>query len=354
MKIAILGLSITSSWGNGHATTYRSLVRALANRGHEVVFLECDRPWYAHNRDLPRPPYCAVTLYDNPGELRDHAEAVADAELVILGSYVPDGSAVADWLFSVATGVTAFYDIDTPVTLGMLSSGECGYLHPAHVPKFDYYFSFTGGDALQRLEQEFGAQRARPLYCSVDTDLYYPDPIEPVWDLGYLGTYSADRQPGLDTLLLNAARHTDARFVVAGSQYPERILWPENVQRIMHLPPPEHRRFYNQQRFTLNVTRAEMVRSGFSPSVRLFEAAACGTPVISDWWEGLDAFFTPGREILIARSTDDVLDYLSMDEAERVSVGEAARARALAEHSAARRAQTLEQYVLDLLATEQR
>jgi spore maturation protein CgeB len=353
LRIVILGLSITSSWGNGHATTYRGLVRELAARGHDVLFLERDRPWYADNRDLPEPPYGRTRLYRSVRELQSRfAGAVRRADLVIVGSYVPDGVEVGEWVVATAGGATAFYDIDTPVTLARLERGEAEYVTPRLVARYGMYLSFTGGPTLARIERRYGARMARPLYCSVDPLLYHPEPrSRRRFDLGFLGTYSADRQATLERLLLEPARREPRRaFIVAGPQFPDTIAWPANVERSEHLSPGQHRGFYAAQRFTLNVTRAEMVKAGWSPSVRLFEAAACGVPVISDHWAGLDSLFEPGREILVARSTADVLGFLAdVSETERSEIGRRARARVLARHTAAHRAAELEAYAAELV-----
>jgi spore maturation protein CgeB len=351
MRIVILGLSITSSWGNGHASTYRALLRGLAARGHDVLFLERDLPWYAENRDLPQPSYCRLGLYRDTRELGDrYTDDIRHADLVLVGSYVPDGVAVTDLVLRHARACTAFYDIDTPVTLTALRQGGAEYLEPRQIPAFDLYLSFTGGPTLERLEREFGARRARPLYCSVDAALYAPAAVAMQdRDLAYLGTYSADRQPALDTLLIAPARAWMAgRFVVAGPQYPATVAFPVNVERIIHLAPAEHPRFYNRSRFTLNVTRRDMIAAGYSPSVRLFEAAACATPIISDTWPGLATFFVPGREILLAERTADVLAYLrDMPEAERRAVGQRGRARVLSSHTSVHRAAELEAYLAE-------
>ena len=352
LRIVIAGLSITSSWGNGHATTYRGLVRELTARGHDVLFLERDVPWYADNRDLPRPPYGRTELYATVADLkRRFAGDVREADLVIVGSYVPDGVAVGEWVTATAQGATAFYDIDTPVTLAKLARGDTEYVSPALVGRYGMYLSFTGGPTLERIERRYGSPMARPLYCSVDPALYHPEERALRWDLGYMGTYSADRQRPLEALMLEPARRWPrGRFVVAGPQYPHEVRWPPNVTRTEHLPPVEHRAFYNAQRFTLNVTRADMVAAGYSPSVRLFEAAACGTPNVSDWWDGLDTILAPGDEILVARSADDTLAYLrDLPDDERRAVGRRARARVLAEHTAAHRAAELEAYAMELL-----
>jgi spore maturation protein CgeB len=347
-RIVFLGLSITSSWGNGHATNYRALVRELARRGHDVLFLERDMPWYAAHRDLPVPPWGRTELYTSLGDLHERFEdELRAADLVVVGSYVPEGVAVAEWATSTADGATAFYDIDTPVTVAKLEAGDEEYLSRALVPRFDAYLSFTGGPLLEHLEGRFGARNARAFYCLVDADAYRPLEVAERWALGYLGTYSTDRQPALDELLGEPARRLpDERFVVGGPGYPATVDWPANVERIDHLPPSEHAAFYAGQRLTLNVTRAEMRRWGWSPSVRLFEAAACGVPIVSDLWEGLDALFVPEREILVASSAGEVLELLRDLPGSRLrDIAAAARARVLAEHTAERRIDELEAHL---------
>jgi spore maturation protein CgeB len=348
LSIVFLGLSVTSSWGNGHATTYRALVKGLAQRGHRVLFLERDVPWYARHRDLAQLPHCTTRLYGRIGELRTRfAAAVAEADLVVLGSYVPDGIEVGRWVLDTARGATAFYDIDTPVTLAQLCRNDCPYVSPGLIPRFDLYLSFTGGPVLARLADEFGALRPRPLYCSVDPDVHRPQGRATLWDLGYMGTYSPDRQRGLEAFLLAPARALpDETFAVAGPQYPADIVWPANVERFEHLPPSRHSAFYGAQRFTLNLTRAHMVSAGWSPSVRLFEAAAIGTPIISDAWPGLETFFVPGKEILIADSPQRVVEMLAeLPEAERGMIAAAARRRVLRSHTLVQRAMELEGYL---------
>lgn len=349
LRIVILGLSITSSWGNGHATTYRGLVRELTRRGHDVLFLERDVPWYASARDLPSPDFCRLELYGTLDELKDRfGTTVREADFVMVGSYVPEGVAVGEWVCSKAPGVKAFYDIDTPVTLTKLERQDYEYITPTLIPRYDMYLSFTGGPTLERLEKEFGSPRALPLYCSFDPALYYPSDEETKWDLGYMGTYSDDRQPPLQKLMLDAAAEwPSGRFVVAGPQYPSTIAWGNNVERIEHLPPADHRVFYNSQSFTLNITRADMIRAGYSPSVRLFEAAACGVPIISDYWDGLGTFFELGREILVSSSSADTLRFLrETPDDERQAIGVRAREVVLRDHTAAKRAEELEGYVL--------
>jgi spore maturation protein CgeB len=349
--LVVLGLSLSSSWGNGHATTYRALLAGLHAAGLEVLFLERDRPWYAANRDLPRPDFCRLEFYDSVESLKARFQgAIRNAQAVILGSFVPDGVAIADFLFACARGTTAFYDIDTPVTLAKLERGDEEYIARRQVPDFSVYFSFTGGPTLKRLQSAFAAQRALPLYCSVAERDYRPTGERVKWQLGYLGTYSADRQPGLDRLLIEPARRSRQKnFAVAGPQYPADIRWPKNVLRIEHLSPPLHASFYSRQRFTVNVTRASMAESGWSPSVRLFEAAACGTPIISDPWPGLTELLPEGEAVLIARRADDVMAILNgISDQERKRIAAAARDRVLAGHTGRARAKEL----MDALALE--
>ena len=348
LDIVIFGLSITSSWGNGHATTYRHLVDGLCSRGHQVTFLERDVPWYADNRDLPQPPHGDLLLYQSLEEAFERfGKMIHQADAVIVGSYVPDGIELGRRVIQQTAGVAAFYDIDTPVTLASLESGACEYLTRELIPQYDLYLSFTGGPTLQRLEQHYGSPCARPLYCSVDPQHYYPETHTRSYDLGYMGTYSDDRQPGLESLLLQPARRwSEGRFIVAGPQYPSSIQWPENVDRSEHLPPDQHREFYNRQRFTLNITREAMRQVGYAPSIRLFEAAACGTAIISDHWPGLDELFEIGEEILVASSADETLRYLKdLDESVAAEMGRRAQQRVLAQHTGRHRAVELEQHI---------
>ena len=357
LNIVIFGLSITSSWGNGHATTYRALVKALAGRGHRPTFFERDVPWYRENRDLRQSPHCDIRLYRDLRDVPALAyQTVAAADLVIVGSYVPDGAMLADWVSSHARGVTAFYDIDTPATLARLATGAVDYIKPSIIPRLDLYLSFTGGPVLDLIERIYGSPKARPLYCAVDPDLHHPIDVPVAWQCGYLGTYSADRQPRLEALLMAPARNRPRdRFAVGGAQYPADIRWPDNVEHIEHLAPRDHAAFYCGQRFTLNVTRDDMVSTGYSPSVRLFEAAACGTPIITDRWAGIETFFKPGEEIIIADDTDDVVRILAeLPDDKRRAMAAAARRRVLDSHTAIQRARQLESYYEEALADGRR
>lgn len=351
LNCVFLGLSITSAWGNGHATTYRGLLKELWRRGHTVTFLERDVPWYADNREFSEAPYCTVLLYGSLDELRSRFKSLVErADIVVVGSYVPDGIAVGEWVTSTTKGMAVFYDIDTPVTIANLLAGQCEYLSEELCRKYRLYFSFTGGPMLDFIEEKLGSPSARPLYCSVDPSLYYPEQQPAKWDIAYLGTYAADRQPALEELLLTVARQNPTRsFVVAGPLYPASITWPANVERIEHLPASQHRAFYNSQKFALNLTRRDMVRMGYSPSVRLFEAAACGVPIVTDEWPGLDRFYNLHSEIVPVRSAGDLSGCLRMSNDQRLSIAEKARVRTLRFHTAAVRAEQFESDVSEAL-----
>jgi spore maturation protein CgeB len=350
VKIVICGLSITSSWGNGHATTYRALVSALKARGHQTVFFEHDLEWYASNRDMPEPPFCRVHIYERWDDVRSLLRReLRDADVAVLGSYFPDGVMAAAEILESAVPVKAFYDIDTPITVAKLNAGDEEYLRRDQIAGFDLYFSFTGGPVLHELESKFGAKRAVPLYCSFDSSRYRlcePDPRF-LSDLSYMGTFAPDRQDKLrEMLCVPASRLVDRRFIVAGPQYPTSIDWPKNVKRIVHVEPKFHPPFYCSSRFTLNLTRKLMMEQGHSPSVRLFEAAGCGAAIISDRWQGIETFFVPGEEILLASLGEEVASYLlNVGEAEARTIGLRAQERVRAEHTSERRAEQFESFV---------
>lgn len=343
MNLVIFGLAVSSSWGNGHAPLWRGLIGALTTASHHVTFFERDAAWYAEHRDLDALPdgACLVLYRDWMEVFMQARRALVDADAAIVTSYCPDGRAAAD-LVRDARAVRCFYDLDTPITLARLAAGEdVAYLPADGLGDFDLVLSYTGGEALDALRRQLGARRTAALYGSVDPALHRPAAPAPHYraDLSYIGTFAADRQTMLERLFVEPARRRPAqRFLLAGAQYPADFPWAANIFFVRHLPPAEHPAFYASGRLTLNVTRAAMARMGHCPSGRLFEAAACGVPILSDWWEGLDGFLEPDREILIARTTEDALAALDLPDAALARVARRARERVLAEHTAERRA----------------
>ncbi|HSV13769.1 MAG TPA: glycosyltransferase [Tepidisphaeraceae bacterium] len=344
MKIVIFGLTVTSSWGNGHATLWRGLCRALARRGHSIVFFEKDVPYYASERDLEILTGCWLHMYRSWNEALPVAiRESSNADVAMVTSFCPDGAAASDVVLSSSAQLRVFYDMDTPVTLEKLRGGEQVFYLPSRgLGEFDLVLSYTGGAKLENeLRQRLGARRVAPLYGSVDPELHHPVPSVDKFraDLSYMGTYAADRQAGVEELLLEPARRLPERqFSVGGAQYPPEVHWTENVRFTQHVAPPQHAAFYCSSRLTLNVTRKVMADMGYCPSGRFFEAAACGTPILSDWWEGLDQFYKPGSEILIAHNTDDAVGAVELSDRELSRLSRAARERTMAEHTAERRA----------------
>lgn len=350
MHFVIFGLTVSSSWGNGHATLWRGLLKALARRGHSITFYEKDVPYYASTRDgWVAPAAVRVRLYERLESIRGEAEReLGDADVAMLTSYCPDAELAARLVLDSSAAVRVFYDLDTPVTLEALESGQ----HVFYVPErglgdFDLVLSYTGGRALEELQSRLGARRVAPLYGFVDPEAHAPAPAREEFraDLSYLGTYAADRQQALERLLVEPARcMAESRFVIGGAQYPDDFPWTSNIFFVRHLPPALHSALFSSSRATLNITRRAMAQYGYCPSGRLFEAAACGAAILSDGWEGLDTFFTPGAELLRVDSAEDVMDALTLPDVELRRMGEAARQRALAEHTAEQRAITLEGY----------
>jgi spore maturation protein CgeB len=347
MKLVIFGLTISSSWGNGHATLWRGLCNALAGQGHQVTFFERDVSYYADHRDLFTPQAYQLSLYPDWKTVRPEAEAaVRDSDAAIVTSYCPDAQSASDLILSSAA-LKIFYDLDTAVTLAKLrSEGGVSYVPREGLAKFDLVLSYVGGSALDDLRELLQARKTAPLYGSVDPELYKPVPSSEHYesDLSYLGTYAGDRQHALQKLFLEPAnRLPERKFLLGGAQYPDDFPWNENVWFVRHVPPAEHPHFYCSSRITLNVTRGAMAEVGYCPSGRLFEAAACGTPIVSDWWEGLGDFFEPGKELLVARSAEDVVEAVTRDKEELECIGRAARERVLNEHTAEHRSRELVQ-----------
>jgi spore maturation protein CgeB len=358
MRLTVFGLSVSSSWGNGHATLWRGLIRALAARGWSVTFFERDVPYYATTRDLHEIEAGELVLYADWEEVRRQArQAAAEADVVMVTSYCPDAIAATDLVANAGKALKVFYDLDTPVTLSRLGTDE----HPAYIGErglrdFDLVLSYTGGIALDRLRSELGARHAAPLYGHVDPQIYKAGEPNPAFaaDLSYLGTYAADRQEGVERFLVRpAALQPNRRFVIGGAQYPQDFPWTPNIYFVRHLPPGDHPSFYASSRATLNVTRGTMAAMGWCPSGRLFEAASCGAAILTDVWNGLDEFFEPGSEVLPLSTTDDAVAALEMDDAELRRIGRLARERTLAQHTSAIRAAQLER-ILEEARSSQR
>jgi spore maturation protein CgeB len=347
VKIVIFGLAVSSSWGNGHATLWRGLCRSLARRGHLVIFFERDTPYYASHRDLYQLPGGELILYPEWSAVLARARAsLTDADVAIVTSYCPDGIAASELVLDSRAAHRVFYDLDSPVTLNRLREGvSVEYIGPRGLRDFDLVLSYAGGPALRELRQRLGARRVAPLYGSVDPEVHKPATPDHRYraDLSYLGTYAPDRNAALRALFTEPARLLPhRRFVIGGSMYDSAFPWQPNIYFLAHIPPSDHPAFYCSATLTLNVTRRAMAETGYCPSGRLFEAAACGVPVLSDYWAGLEEFFEPGSEILLGHTTADAMDALSRSPEDLARIARAARDRTLAMHTADDRARDLE------------
>jgi spore maturation protein CgeB len=348
VKIVVFGLTLSSSWGNGHATPYRAIIRALKQRGVDITFFEKDVEYYALRRDFSDCDYCRLVLYPNWDELRSFAlRQCEEADVVMTASYVPEGARIADEILHLQRPLRVFYDLDTPITLKALRTGSVDFLRADQIPAFDLYLSFTGGRILHALESELGASLVKPLYGCVDPDVHARVEKRAEFESGlsYMGTYAPDRQRRMDELFLEPARRlSKEQFILAGSMYPWEWQWPANVRRYEHVSPADHPALYSSSRMTLNITRKEMAASGYCPSGRFFEAAACGTPIITDYFEGLESFFDLHEEVMVADSGEDVVQALLMDGADLERMALHARERTLAEHTGESRANELLKY----------
>lgn len=354
MKITIFGLTLSSSWGNGHATPYRALLRALARHGHRITFFEKDTEYYALRRDFNSCAYCDLVIYSDWPDVRNRAlREAAESDVVMTASFCPEGARINDDILALGRPLRVFYDLDTPVTLDKLRGGDLDYLRAAQIAEFDLVLSWSGGRSLVELETVWNAALARPLFGCVDPDVYVRVPRETRFQcaLSYMGTYAADRQDKLDRLFLECARcRPELPFLLAGTLYPWHWQWPANVKRFDHVSPAEHPALYSSSRLTLNLTRAEMAACGYCPSGRFFEAAACGTPIVSDWFEGLDTFFQPGEEILIASGTEDSLQAIGLADSDLARMSARARQRTLDEHTGEHRSRQMLGYFDEALA----
>jgi spore maturation protein CgeB len=354
MKLVIFGLSITSSWGNWHAIWWRGLVRALARRGHDVVFMERASEVHANHRDLDLEPPIDFELVWFPSwtevvpTVRRH---LREADAAIVSSRCPDAVPAGDELRASGVPLKVFYELSAPNTLARFEAGDdVPHLPPRGLRGFDLVLSTAGGPALEGLRSRLGATLVASLPVGVDPEVRRAPPGGAIeryrGDLGYLGAYAADRRDKLDRLLFDvAARAPNKSFVVGGALYPADRIWASNIRFIPEVPVEEVPAFLAGSALALNVTPPAAARIGHGASLRLLEAAAAGIPVLSDPWPGMKRFLTPGKEILVAETSDQVLEALALPATELLAIGRRAKERVLDEHTADKRAELL----LDLL-----
>jgi spore maturation protein CgeB len=356
LRIVVLGRSLTSSAENPYLGAYRSLLREVYALGHDILYLQPDSPGRADDPDLPRHYFCHVERYQSLDELKsDFGKELAQANIVILTSGIADGVAVTEWALATAACPVALHDLDTPATLASLVEGQCDFLSPELIGRFDLVLTSSGGPSIDLLRRMYGVRCVKTLYAAFDQELFYPQHLEPRWDLGYRAPHRPGEAAALDRLLIKVAESwPDLELSLAGPGYPDDLPTPSNLSRLGPVGRAEQRRHDNVHRFMLSLSSSCPSIAGFSPSARMFEACACGVPVIAQHSTGLESFLEPGDEVLTARSTDDVATILrTLPDDERRRIGMNARERVLREHTVAQRALELERVLSAVLASRQ-
>lgn len=356
MKIFAVGSSITSSYWNGAATYYRGVYRGLHGLGHEITFAEPDAYGRQQHRDGDDAQFAYVRLWVfDPCEREQVAQAAADADLVIKHSGIGTDD---DWwearvaaMRSPRTRV-AFWDVDAPATLARVDVHD-GDPFRALIPQYDFIFTYGGGQPVVDHYLRLGAQHCYPIYNALDPDHHFPVAPDPALacDLAFVGNRLPDREQRVEDFFLRAAELApDMRFILGGEGWGGKRL-PANVRWIGHVGTGQHNAVNSSARMVLNINRESMASVGFSPPTRVFEAAGAGACLITDFWPGIDHFFAPRREILVAHSANDVVDMLhAIGPDEACAIGICMRERALKEHTYAQRAAQVDQILQNVSA----
>src|SRR5215207_3296075 len=355
MKLVLFGSSLVSAYWNGAATYYRGICKAMHARGHQVVFVEPDLYERQRHRDLlDNPEYAEVRVCDGWDELRREVDRAAGADLVA------KCSGVGGWDLELAEAVldaqrpgslVTFWDVDAPQTLAaaFAEPPDAPGTFRRLIPCYDMILLYGGGPPVQSAYAELGASVAHLVYNAVDPDEYFPVSAEPgkTCDLLFMGNRMPDREQRVRELFFRAAELApDLSFVLGGNGWADYPL-PPNVRYVGHVPTADHRAWNCSARLVLNINRADMAATGFSPPTRVFEAAGCGSCVVTDAWQGIETFFEPADEVLVAHTAEDIVTYLRSTSPEQArNIGSAARQRVLNDHTYAARAMDLEHVLL--------
>lgn len=349
MNIAFFGSSLLSAYWNGAATYYRGIIRALHAQGHRITFYEpvaYDRP---DHRDMAPPDWCRVVVYDgNEDEARRQVQAARGADMIVKAS----GVGIFDDLLEAAvlelktpSNLVVFWDVDAPVTLDRMEHNPADPFRRC-VPGYDFILTYGGGSPVVRAYERFGAKACFPIYNALDPATHHPVPSDPRFtaDLGLLANRLPDREARVEEFFLGAAAALpEHRFILGGNGWHDKNV-PANVRCLGHVYTADHNAFNCTSRAVLNICRASMARYGFSPPTRVFEAAGAGACLITDAWEGVEEFFEPGEETLVAHNGAEVAEYVRALTPERArAIGEAAYRRVLADHTYAQRARQVEE-----------
>lgn len=350
MKIAFFGSSLVSAYWNGAATYYRGLIRALHARGHSITFYEPDAYKRQQHRDIPDPDWATVVVYPGSGEegVSRALQSARRSDVVIKTSGV---GVFDEWLEREVLSLrrpgtlVLFCDVDAPATLERVHNDPTDPFLQL-VPRYDLVLTYGGGDPVVNAYKALGAKECVPIYNALDPSTHHPVPPDPRFsaDLGFVGNRLPDREARVEEFFLRAAELLpDRRFLLGGSGWHDKPL-PSNVNYVGHLYTSDHNAFNCTPRMVLNVTRDSMVRFGFSPATRVFEAAGAAACLITDYWEGIEYFFEPGSEVLVARNGEEVAEHVRTVTPEHArAIGQAAYRRVLRDHTYAERAAQLEE-----------
>ncbi len=356
MRIAFFGSSLVSSYWNGAATYYRGIIRALAERGHQITFFEPDAYGRQEHRDLDDPSWATVVVYEATESAALYALCQARGfDLIVKASGVGVfDSLLEQYVLSLKnpSNLIAFWDVDAPATLDRVNSDPLDPFR-ALIPGFDIVFTYGGGDAVTNAYKDLGARLCVPVYNALDASTHYPVPIDPRFDadLGFLGNRLPDRETRVDEFFLKpAAMLPGMRFLLGGAGWGDKAMTP-NVKYFDHVFTRDHNAFNSTPRAVINISRESMARYGYSPATRVFEAAGAAACIITDKWLGIELFLEPGKEILVASDGEEVIQILLALTPDRArEIGKAAQDRVLAHHTYAQRAIQVEK-VLEAGAT---
>jgi len=347
-KIAFFGSSIVSAYWNGAATYYRGIVKALAALGYEVTFYEPNIYERQQHRDIPDPDYCKVVVYEsNETAICELFETAADAAILIKASGVgahDDFLEAAILEFKTDDNLVIFWDVDAPATLDRVNSNESDPFNRL-IPKYDFILTYGGGQPVIDAYKKKMAQNCIPVYNAFDEETHHPVEAESQYEgaLAFLGNRLPDREDRVEEFFLKVAVVLPERqFILGGSGWGDKPL-PENVHYVGHVYTSQHNAFNCTPMAVLNISRDSMAKYGFSPATRVFEAAGAGACIITDYWEGIDYFFEPGKEILVAENGASVMELLKELTPEKAKeIGEAAYKKAMSEHTYKNRASLLQ------------
>lgn len=356
MKIAFWGSSLVSAYWNGAATYYRGILRALAGHGHQITFYEPDAYDRQKHRDISDPEWARIVVYDHTdlAQVNRHLTASMQADVVVKASGVGVLDELLEQRISTLSAPVCkiFWDVDAPATLDRISANPADPFHAA-LRDFDLIFTYGGGHPVVNRYRALGASDCIPIYNGYDPDVHFPVDADPRFacDLSFLGNRLPDREARVEEFFLRAAQLVpEQQFMLGGNGWADKPL-PANIRYIGHVYTADHNAFNCSSRLVLNVSRESMARNGYSPATRVFEAAGAAACLITDAWEGMNSFLEPGKEILVAHSGSDVAQTVRELDSDRArAIGEAARKRALADHTYTQRGNLVESALQELLS----